>query len=178
MRHLFVIVSERPLCRLKLTHTWRKPRQLMPSQPNLIKRKPSLTAPISQRSSASESTLVVLRVVWNIELIAWVLSEPTVVIPRHVLDGKQRAVCGEQDVQIAGPNDDVIRVLNHSLQYTVCRRCRATVGNALIVIAAAKDVPVSTALPIRADGRMDGGLDVRAIPVDLSTGRECGGDVR
>lgn len=100
----------------------RIPRQLVSRKLYLIVCQPTLAAPSAQKTSAGESTAVVLRMVGGIEVVARIFLEALLTVPRHVLKGDQGAVGREEEVQVTDTDDRIVEGLDHVSKDAVLRR--------------------------------------------------------
>lgn len=91
--------------------------------------------------------------------------EALLTAPSHVLQGEERAVGRQQEVQVADPDERVVDGIDDVRQHTVLGGAEGLVGEGLIVAGATEDVLFGTLHPIRSDRRVDGLLHIGAIEV-------------
>lgn len=148
-----------------ISNARRVSRQLMSCKMCCVERQSTLVRPLPLDTCTRKSAAVVLGVVRSIQRSARVLAQTLVAVPRHVLDSEKRPVGGKQEIEIARPNQRVVRELDDTRKSSInggARRCiRAPFG------AVAKDVHISALLPVRANLCVERFLDVCTVEVDF-----------
>lgn len=122
---------------------------------------PTLSVPFAEVAGAAQSSEVQLLMVWNKEVVGRIAAESLGAVPRHVLDGHQRAICQQDEIKQTMADDSALILFNDTGKNAESRWWRR------VVIKNA----VAALLPLL-DGSIDSTLDVGAVEVDRSTLRQ------
>ena len=132
---------------------------------HLIERQTALRTPIANYTRASQRATIIFWMIRNIEFRARVCLQSLLAVPGHVLQSGERAIGGEDIIQVADSDNGVVRRLDHVLQGPVSRGARRSVAQILVVAGSAENVGGCALIPIRG-WRMDGFLHIAAVEVD------------
>jgi len=101
----------------------------------------------------------------HIELRVRVFLEALLAVPSHILQRRQRAICREQEIEIAYADKGVVDGLDDMCQHPILRGAERGVAQALVIRRATEDVGAGTLLPFGGWG-VDCFLDIAAVEVD------------
>lgn len=143
----------------------------MPSEFNLIIRKPPLIRPRPQKPRPRQRAPIILGMIRRIKLVCRKLLKALHPIPRDILQGHEGAVGGEEEIQVADADDGVVCGFDDALEDAVLGGAEGLVvqGGVCVVAAKAEDVGGGALHPVCWRG-VDGFLDVGSVEVDLGSG--------
>lgn len=150
---------------MSVSSTWGISWQLVSGQLHLVERQATFCTPIPNVTGTRQETSIVFRVVWNVELLTGILLQSLGSVPGHILNSKKSTVRAQEHVQVAGSNDGVISVFNHTRKNAIDCGPYAGVAQSWIILGTTEDIGAGALLPLRTNWCIYGLLDVFTIEI-------------